>query len=78
VPADTPRATLDKIDAAFANAMKNPSLRETLTKANQTMIGAYGDESMKILSDMEKAVSWALFDLGAAKISPDSLGIPRP
>lgn len=78
VPADTPRETLDKIDAAFAKAMKNPALRETLEKANQTLIGAYGDESMKILSDMEKAVSWALFDLGAAKISPDSLGIPRP
>jgi tripartite-type tricarboxylate transporter receptor subunit TctC len=78
VPADTPRDTLDKIDTAFANAMKNPTLRETLAKANQTLIGVYGDESMKILSDMEKAVSWALFDLGAAKISPDSLGISRP
>ncbi len=78
VPADTPRETLDKIDAAFAKAMKDSTLRETLEKANQTIIGAYGDDSMKILSSMERAVSWALFDLGAAKISPDTLGIQRP
>lgn len=78
VPADTPGDVLARIDAAFVAALKDPNLRETMAKMNYTIIGAYGDESMKILSGMERAVSWALFDLGAAKIPPDSKGISRP
>ncbi len=78
VPADTPRETIAKIDSAFAKAMKDPVLLERLEATNHTVIGAYGDESMKLLSSIERAVGWALFDLGAAKISPDTLGIPRP
>ncbi|MFM8555266.1 MAG: Bug family tripartite tricarboxylate transporter substrate binding protein [Betaproteobacteria bacterium] len=78
VPASTPTDVLAKIDSAFASALKDHALRETMEKMNYTIIGAYGDESMKILSGMESAVSWALFDLGAAKISPDTKGIARP
>lgn len=78
VPADAPKDTLALIDNAFAKAMKDQSLKETLDRMNYTTIGAYGDEAMKILTSMESAVSWALFDLGAAKISPDSRGISRP
>ena len=78
VPAKTPGDIIAKIDQAFAAALKDPAFKDTMEKMNYTVIGAYGDESMKILSAMESAVSWALFDLGAAKISPDSKGIPRP
>ncbi len=78
VPADTPKAALDRIDAAFTKAMKDPDVVAQLGKMNYGIIGAYGDEAHKILSDMESAVSWKLFELGAAKTSPDQLGIPKP
>jgi hypothetical protein len=33
---------------------------------------------MKILSAVEKGMSWKMYELGIAKISPDTLGIPKP
>lgn len=78
IPADTPKPVIDKIDSAFVKAIKDPTVLSSLANMNASLIGAYGDESMKILSSMESAVSWALFEVGAAKISPDSIGIPKP
>jgi tripartite-type tricarboxylate transporter receptor subunit TctC len=78
IPADTPKDIVAKIDTAFANSLKDPDLLDRLAKGNHTLIGAYGDESMKMLTEIERAVSWAFFDLGAAKVSPSTLGISRP
>jgi len=62
VPGDTPPETVAVIDKAFVNALNDKSLRETLENRNYAVIGAYGDDAMKILRSMESAVSWALFD----------------
>jgi len=78
IPADTPKPLVEKIDQAFLRAVKDPEVRSTFEKINATVIGVYGDEAMKILLSIESAVSWALFEVGAAKISPDSIGIPKP
>jgi tripartite-type tricarboxylate transporter receptor subunit TctC len=78
IPADTPKPVIDKIDAAFAGAIKDPNLLATLANMNNTVIGAYGDDAMKILTSMESAVSWALYEMGAVKTSPASLGISKP
>ncbi len=78
VPADTPKATTDRLDAAFVKAMKDEALQKFASDRNLNLIGAYGDESMKILSAVEKGMSWKMYELGIAKISPDTLGIPKP
>jgi len=78
VPGDVPKAVTDRIDAAFAKAMKDEELRATAARLYLNLFGAYGDEAMKILSAMESAVSWKLQELGVAKVPPDSLGIPKP
>jgi putative tricarboxylic transport membrane protein len=78
VPADTPKAVTDRIDAAFVKAMNDDDLKATASSRYLNLFGAYGDESMKILSAMESAVSWKLQELGVAKISPEQVGIPRP
>lgn len=78
VPADTPKHVTDKLDAAFKKAMEDEELKSAAARMNLKLVGAHGDESMKILSSMESAVSWKLQELGVAKISPDQLGIPKP
>lgn len=78
VPGDTPKAVTDRIDAAFVKAMKDDELKAAASRMYLNLFGAYGDESMKILSAMESAVSWKLQELGVGKIPPDQLGIAKP
>jgi tripartite-type tricarboxylate transporter receptor subunit TctC len=78
VPADTPKSVTDKLDSAFQKAMKTEEMQSAAARMNLGLIGAYGDESLKILSAMESTVSWKLQEMGVAKISPEQLGIPKP
>jgi tripartite-type tricarboxylate transporter receptor subunit TctC len=78
VPADTPKAVTDKIDAAFVKAMKNDELVATAKRLNLTLYGEYGETAMPILQKLESAVSWKLQELGVAKTSPEQLGIAKP
>jgi len=78
VPADTPKSITDRIDAAFAKSMQDEELKATAARIHLNLFGAFGDESMKILTAMESAVSWKLQELGVAKISPETLGIAKP
>lgn len=78
VPADTPKTVTDKLDAAFQKAMKSEELTATAARINLNLMGAYGDESQAILRQLESVVSWKLHELGAAKVSPEQLGIAKP
>lgn len=78
VPADTPKAVTDRLDAAFQKAMKSDELTSTAARINLTLMGAYGDESQKILQELESVVSWKLHELGVSKVSPEQLGIAKP
>ncbi len=78
VPADTPKAVTDKIDAAFAKAMKNEDVIATAKRLNLTLFGEYGESALPILQKLESAVSWKLQELGVAKTSPEQLGIAKP
>jgi tripartite-type tricarboxylate transporter receptor subunit TctC len=78
VPGDTPKAVTDKIDAAFVKAMKDESLVKFAHDRNLNLIGAYGDESQKILRAIESGMSWKAYELGIAKKSPATFGIPKP
>lgn len=78
VPADTPKAITDRIDAAFVNAMKSEEVLSTAKRMNLTLFGKHGDAAMKELQTLESTVSWKLHELGVSKISPESLGIAKP
>jgi hypothetical protein len=41
------------------------------------MTGLCGDEANKTMQKLESLFSWTLYDLGAAKISPEKFGITR-
>jgi tripartite-type tricarboxylate transporter receptor subunit TctC len=78
VPADTPKAITDKIDAAFVKVMKSDEVTSTARRLNLTLFGEYGDSAMPILQKLESAVSWKLEELGVAKTPPEKLGIAKP
>lgn len=78
VPADTPKAVTDQIDAAFLKAMDDPDLKKIAGERYLNLFGLHGDKSMAALKAMESAVSWKLQELGVAKVSPEKFGIPKP
>lgn len=78
VPADTPKAVTDRLDAAFNKAMSDDELKATAARLSLNLVGAYGDDAMKILQELERTVSWKLQEMGVAKVSPEQLGIPKP
>lgn len=78
VPGDTPKAVTDRIDAAYVKAITNEEVKATAARQYNGIIGLHGNESMKVLSAMESAVGWKLQEMGIAKVSPDSIGIPKP
>ncbi|HUZ18044.1 MAG TPA: tripartite tricarboxylate transporter substrate binding protein [Spirochaetia bacterium] len=78
VPRDTPVAAKQKITAAFDEAMKSDAVQKWLTDNYYVSSGLSGDAANKVFAGLESNFSWTLWDLGAAKVSPDKLGIPKP
>ncbi|MBU2980207.1 tripartite tricarboxylate transporter substrate binding protein [Lentibacter algarum] len=78
IPADTPADVIALIDAAFVKSMDDPKIQALAKERQFNLYGQYGEEAEASLLAMEKAMSWKLFDLGVATISPDTLGIERP
>ena len=42
------------------------------------MTGLTGDTANKIFDKLESQFAWTLWELGAAKVDPSTLGIPKP
>ncbi len=78
IPKDTPPEVVAKIDAAFEKAMEHPKLKSMEEDRQLPLIGVYGEEAEKILTDMENTMSWKLYELGVAETDPSTLGIPKP
>lgn len=73
VPDDRKAIIID----AFEKAMASDTLKEYGENNYFTLSGAYGDEARAIVDNLESVFSWTLYDLGAARFSPEDFGIPR-
>lgn len=78
IPADVPPETIAIIDEAFEKAIQDPLIQDFAEERLMVISGLYGEEAEEVLQKMENAMSWALFDLGIASISPETLGIEKP
>ena len=74
---DAPEAVKAKLQAAFKVAMASEPIKKFGTERYFTLKGYVGDEANKIFDKLESVFSWTLWDLGAAKVNPQTLGIPR-
>lgn len=78
VPKDTPANVVKAIDDAFKIAVKSETLKKFAEEKGSVVLGLSGEEAQAHVAKLASIVSWTLYEGGAAKISPDKLGIPKP
>ena len=72
-----PEAQRSRIRSAFDQAMQSDAI-QTFGRDNfYVLSGATGDEAAAIFDALESNFAWTLWDLGAARVNPQTLGIPR-
>lgn len=78
VPADAPEEAKAVLVDAFNKAMATEKVK-TWAKENYYLLsGKTGAESKAVFDALESNFAWTLWELKAAKISPETLGIPKP
>jgi tripartite-type tricarboxylate transporter receptor subunit TctC len=79
VPNDTPDAIKKTIGKAWDKVIANSQLIKDYALANGAEFGpSWGDEAQKRVMAYLSPVAWLYFEAGKAKISPDTVGIPKP
>lgn len=78
LPNDTPEPIIALITEAFEKMMSSPEAKAFSEKRQLDLLGLHGDEARELTQRAEQVWTWKLFDLGIAKKSPASIGIPRP
>ena len=72
---DEVKATLTE---AFATAATDATFLELMANRGNVVMNMSGQEAVDFLAKWQQVTVWALQDTGAAKVSPEELGIPRP
>lgn len=78
VAKDVPEERKEVLRDAFTEAMESDQVQEWLDDNYYVGSGASGEEANEIFAQLERNFSWTLWDLGAAEVNPEDLGIPRP
>jgi tripartite-type tricarboxylate transporter receptor subunit TctC len=78
VKKDTPDDVKAKLVAAFATAAESAEFQTLMANRGNVMMNISGEEAETFLVKWQQVTAWALQDTGGAKVSPESLGIPRP
>ncbi|TVR28849.1 MAG: tripartite tricarboxylate transporter substrate binding protein [Spirochaetaceae bacterium] len=73
-----PEAQRSKIREAFHAAMQTEPVKNFGRDNFYVLSGASGDEAAAIFDALESNFAWTLWELGAARVDPQTLGIPRP
>ncbi|MEP2945661.1 MAG: tripartite tricarboxylate transporter substrate binding protein [Lentilitoribacter sp.] len=76
--ASAPDEAKAAITAAFDKAVASAVVAEWAKANNYDVSGKSGAEASAIFSKLESTFAWTLWDLGAAKVDPASLGIAKP
>jgi tripartite-type tricarboxylate transporter receptor subunit TctC len=78
VPADTPEQAKTVLIDAFNKAMATDKVKSWAKENYYLLSGKSGAEAKAVFSALESNFAWTLWELGAAKINPETLGIPKP
>lgn len=74
----TPQAVVDKLKAAYMQAVKDPAFVEFIKRLNGIQLALSGEEADRFLKKNQSNVTWLLEEAGVTKVSPAELGIPKP
>ncbi len=78
VRADVPDDVKAKLTDAFATAATDKTFLELMANRGNVVMNMGGQEAVDFLAKWQQVTVWALQDTGAAKVSPEKLGISRP
>jgi tripartite-type tricarboxylate transporter receptor subunit TctC len=78
VPADVPEERKAVLREAFKKAIESETIQKWAKENFYILSGKTGEEAKKEFLWLESLFSWTLWELGAAEINPETLGIPRP
>lgn len=79
VPKGVPAEVTATLDRAWTDiVMKSEALRRYATSKGALFGPAFGDDAQAKVRPAVQANAWLLFDGGKAKLSPDTVGLPRP
>ena len=78
VPADVPDDRKAVLVKAFDQAMATDKVKNWAKENYYLLSGKTGAESKKVFDALQSNFAWTLWELKAAKVNPDKLGIPKP
>lgn len=78
VPADAPEEAKAVLVDAFKKAIETDKVKSWAAKNYYLLSGKTGQEAKDVFSALESNFAWTLYELGAAKVNPETLGIPKP
>ena len=74
---DVPDDVKAKLVATFDTAAKSETFQTLMANKGNIIMNISGDEAAAFLKKWQQVTAWALQDTGAAKVSPETLGIMR-
>jgi tripartite-type tricarboxylate transporter receptor subunit TctC len=78
VKRDTPDDAKKKLVDAFKKGSEDPKFKDFLKNMGAVPMGISGVEADTFLTKFQNVTTWLLHDAGAAKVSPEKFGFPRP
>ena len=78
VKRDTPDDVKATLTRAFKTTAANAQFQPLMKDRGNVMMNISGAEADAFLKKWQSVTSWVLQDVGAAKVSPEKFGIPRP
>lgn len=75
---DTPDDVKATMEAAFKTAAENETFQTLMANRGNVIMNISGAEAEDFLVKWQQVTAWALQDTGAAKVNPETIGIPRP
>jgi tripartite-type tricarboxylate transporter receptor subunit TctC len=78
VRADVADPIKARLQQAFGAAMQSEAVRNFGRDNFYVLSGATGQDALDTFIALESNFAWTLWELGAAKVDPATLGIPRP
>jgi len=78
VPDDVPEDRKQVLRDAFKEAIQSDKMQSWAEKNYYLLSGKTGEEAQKVFNKLESLFAWTLWDLDAAEVNPEELGIPKP
>ncbi|HOX14296.1 MAG TPA: tripartite tricarboxylate transporter substrate binding protein [Spirochaetales bacterium] len=79
IPVGVPKNVVDTVEKAWKNViMKSTKVQEYAKSRGAMFAPSFGKEAQDRAFSYYQPVAWLYWDAGKAKVSPDTVGIPKP